>query len=416
MEIKRNQYIEKLKIRKHNGMVKIITGTRRVGKSYLLFTLFKEHLLESLINSQHIIEINLENIDYLELRDPLKLYRYIKNQIVDNDMYYVLLDEIQLVKNFEDVLNGLLTIKNVDVYVTGSNAKYLSKDIITEFRGRGDEIRVYPLSFNEYYSVVGGDKRDALNNYMYYGGLPQILTMVTHEQKSSYLSNLFLKTYLTDIIKRNKITNTNEFEELIDILSSSIGSLTNPQKLSNTFQSEKKVNLSAMTINKYLEYLSDAFLVEKAVRYDIKGKKYINTPAKYYFVDLGLRNARMNFRERIDSHLFENLIYNELKIRGYSIDIGVVVINDKKDDKFLKKQLEIDFVCNKADERIYIQAVHTIPNDEKLETEKRSLLKLKDGFKKIIITLEEGVTHYNDDGILIMNIFDFLLNPEYKDL
>lgn len=413
MEIQRDSYIEKLIIRKHNNMIKIITGIRRCGKSYLLFNLFKNHLLSTGVKLDHIIELSLDDISNKKYRNPENLYNYVKSLIIDDDMYYVLLDEVQMVTGFEDVLNGFLHIKNVDTYVTGSNAKFLSKDIITEFRGRGDQIHIYPLSFNEFYSYVQGDKSIALRNYMYYGGLPQIVAMVTHEQKQSYLMNLFLETYITDIINRNNVKNDKEMQELLNVLSSSIGSLTNPKKLSDTFKSVKHVDISSPTIKNYLDYFMDSFLIDKALRYDIKGKKYIDTPSKYYFTDLGLRNARLNFRQIEDTHLLENVIYNELKVRGFSVDVGIVTISEKDTNgKQVRKQLEVDFVCNKADVRYYIQSVLSIPDREKLVQEQRSLININDSFRKIIITNDNVIAHYNEEGILIINIFDFLLNPD----
>lgn len=413
MEIQRDLYIEKLIIRKHNNMIKIITGIRRCGKSYLLFNLFKNHLLSTGVKLDHIIELSLDDISNKKYRNPENLYNYVKSLIIDDDMYYVLLDEVQMVTGFEDVLNGFLHIKNVDTYVTGSNAKFLSKDIITEFRGRGDQIHIYPLSFNEFYSYVQGDKSIALRNYMYYGGLPQIVAMVTHEQKQSYLMNLFLETYITDIINRNNVKNDEEMQELLNVLSSSIGSLTNPKKLSDTFKSVKHVDISSPTIKNYLDYFMDSFLIDKALRYDIKGKKYIDTPSKYYFTDLGLRNARLNFRQIEDTHLLENVIYNELKVRGFSVDVGIVTISEKDTNgKQVRKQLEVDFVCNKADVRYYIQSVLSIPDREKLVQEQRSLININDSFRKIIITNDNVIAHYNEEGILIINIFDFLLNPD----
>lgn len=413
MEIQRDLYIEKLIIRKHNNMIKIITGIRRCGKSYLLFNLFKNHLLSTGVKLDHIIELSLDDISNKKYRNPENLYNYVKSLIIDDDMYYVLLDEVQMVTGFEDVLNGFLHIKNVDTYVTGSNAKFLSKDIITEFRGRGDQIHIYPLSFNEFYSYVQGDKSIALRNYMYYGGLPQIVAMVTHEQKQSYLINLFLETYITDIINRNNVKNDKEMQELLNVLSSSIGSLTNPKKLSDTFKSVKHVDISSPTIKNYLDYFMDSFLIDKALRYDIKGKKYIDTPSKYYFTDLGLRNARLNFRQIEDTHLLENVIYNELKVRGFSVDVGIVTISEKDTNgKQVRKQLEVDFVCNKADVRYYIQSVLSIPDREKLVQEQRSLININDSFRKIIITNDNVIAHYNEEGILIINIFDFLLNPD----
>lgn len=413
MEIKRDLYLQKLIDRKNNGMVKVITGLRRVGKSYLLFTLFKKHLLESGIAESNIIQINLDDINYLEYRKPLKLYNYIKSKIVDKNMYFVMLDEVQFVENFETVLNSLLHIANVDVYVTGSNAKFLSKDIITEFRGRGDQVHLYPLSFGEYYAAFGGDRTAAFTQYITYGGLPQVATMVSHEQKKTYLENLFEETYIKDIVNRHNIKQEGDLKELLNILSSSIGNLTNPNKLSNTFRSVKQSKISPITIDKYLEYLIDSFLINKAMRFDIKGKKYIETPCKYYFSDLGLRNARINFRQTEITHLMENAIYNELIACGYSVDVGVVTTAVKNgNDSVVRKQLEVDFVCNKYDQRIYIQSAYTLSDAAKLAQEQNSLNKINDSFKKIIITFDPVATHYNENGYYIMNIFDFLLNPQ----
>ena len=410
MEIKRDVYIKQLIERKHNNMIKVLTGIRRCGKSYLLFNLFKEHLLLTGVKIDHIIELSLDNIEYKKYRDPDQLYNYVKNLIIDKDMYYVFLDEVQMVKDFEDVLNGFLHIKNIDVYVTGSNAKFLSKDIVTEFRGRGDQIHVYPLSFKEYYSISNKSEVAALKDYIYYGGLPQTVSMVNHTQKQSYLNNLLLETYISDILNRNNLKNEAELSELLDILASYIGSLTSTKKLVDTFKSVRNSSISIPTINNYLNYFIDSFLIDKAIRYDIKGKKYIDTPSKFYFVDLGLRNARLNFRQLEENHLLENLIYNELKIRGFLVDVGEVTINTKDtNDKQIRKRLEVDFVCNKADERYYIQFAFTLPDKEKMEQEKRSLMRIKDSFQKIIITKDDVITHYNQDGILILNIFDFLL-------
>ncbi len=412
MEIQRDTYLQKLILRKHNGMIKVITGIRRSGKSYLLFTIFKNHLLMSGVDPSHIIELNFDSFENEKYRDPTEAYSYLKGRIVDHQMYYFLLDEIQLLNKFESILNSFLRLPNVDIYVTGSNAKFLSKDVITEFRGRGDQVHVSPLSFSEFYSIHLGDKNSALRDYMYYGGLPQIAMMTTHEQKQSYLNNLFLETYISDILNRNHMKNDAELEEILDILSSSIGSLTNPNKLSHTFQSVKQVRISAPTIKKYIDYLMDSFLIDRALRYDIKGKKYIDTPSKYYFTDLGLRNSRLNFRQMEETHSLENIIYNELKLRGYSVDVGIVTISEKDESgKLIRKQLEVDFVCNKADVRYYIQSALSIPDKEKLYQEQRPFLSIPDSFRKIIITKDNIITHYNEDGVLMMNIFDFLLNP-----
>ena len=413
MEIKRDLYLKKLIARKNNGMIKVVTGLRRAGKSYLLFTLFKKHLLESGADESHIIQVNLDDINDLPYRDPLELYRYVKSRIADKRTYFVLLDEVQFVKNFETVLNSLLHLENTDVYVTGSNAKFLSKDIITEFRGRGDQIHLFPLSFSEYYAACGGDRTAAFTQYMTYGGLPQIAVMTSHEQKKTYLENLFEETYLKDIVNRHNIRQESDLKELLNILSSSIGSLTNPNKLSNAFKSVKQSRISPITIDKYLDFLIDSFLISRAARFDIKGKKYIETPHKYYFTDLGLRNARINFRQTEITHLMENAIFNELVCRGFSVDVGVITAAEKTaTDSVVKKQLEVDFVCNKFDQRIYIQSAYTLSNAEKLTQEQKSLSKINDSFRKIILTFDPVVTHYNENGFCIMNIFDFLLDPD----
>ena len=412
MEIKREIYLKKLINRMHNGMIKVITGMRRCGKSYLLFNLFYDYLISIGVKEDHIIKLALDNIKNKKYRNPEELYNFVESKIADDDMYYVLLDEVQFVEEFEDVLNGFLHIKNVDTYVTGSNAKFLSKDIITEFRGRGDQVHIFPLSFKEFFSVSNEDKYNAFNNYMIYGGLPFISTLKTHEQKTTYLKNILEETFIKDIIDRNKIQRTEEFEELIDILSSSIGSLTNPLKLENTFKSVKHLKLSAQTITSYINYLQDAFMISKARRYDVKGRSYIDSPFKYYFSDLGLRNARLNFRQIEESHALENIIYNELLLRGYSVDVGVVTTYaaTSNNPSRSKKNLEVDFICNFADRRIYIQSALSLPNKEKIEQEQNSLKNINDSFKKIIITKDCSFTHYNDDGILIMNLFDFLLD------
>ncbi len=408
MQIKRNLFLNKLISRKHNGMIKVITGIRRCGKSYLLFNLFKEHLLFEGIQPSHIIEIAFDDFANKPYRDPNVLYPFVKSLIKDQDMYYILLDEVQLLAEFEDVLNGFLRIPNVDIYVTGSNAKFLSKDVISEFRGRGDQVYITPLLFSEFLSVYHGDQYQALTDYMNYGGLPLVTTLLSHEQKDAYLKSVFEETYIKDIVNRNKIRNIFEFKELLDILSSSIGSLSSVSKLAHTFKSMKNISISPNTIQTYIEYLEDAFLISKANRYDVKGKKYIDSPCKYYFSDMGLRNARLNFRQVEDTHAMENIIYNELIARGYSVDVGV--INSFENDK--RKQLEIDFVCNLVSKRIYIQSTLTIPDQKKLDQEQKSLLHIQDSFKKIIIVKDVITTHYNDDGILLMSIYDFLLNPD----
>ena len=412
MVIKRDFYLSKLIQHKKNGMVKIITGIRRCGKSYLLFKLFRDHLLESGIKEDHIISIALDDFGNRKLQNPDELYNYVKSQIVDNEDYYILLDEIQLVPEFESVINGFMHIPNADIYVTGSNSKFLSSDIITEFRGRGDEIRVYPLNFSEFYSVYGGDFDKAWIMYCNYGGMPLCLSMETVADKAKYLTSLFDTTYLADIINRNNLRGNVEINELTDVLASSIGSLTNPLKLSNTFASTKNVKLSANTISSYLNYLQDSFLIERAVRYDIKGKKYINTPAKYYFVDLGLRNARLSFRQQEYTHIMENVIYNELRLRGYSVDVGVVENVEKENGVSVRKTLEVDFVVNLGNRRYYIQSAYSIPSEEKMAQEQASLLSINDAFRKIIIVNQPIMSGYNEQGILMLSLKDFLMNPE----
>ncbi|GHT57937.1 ATPase [Bacteroidia bacterium] len=412
MKIERDIHLNKLIARKHNGMIKVVTGIRRSGKSYLLFTLFHNYLKGKGVDENHIIKVDLEDRRRKALRNPDELLAFIDAKIMDEQMYYVLLDEVQLVKEFEDVLNSFLKIRNVDVYVTGSNAKFLSKDVITEFRGRGDEVKIYPLCFREFMSAKPENNREVmLMEYMTYGGLPQTVTMETSAQKEDYLKGLFTHTYLKDIKERYKIKHDDDLGELINVIASSIGGLTNPLKLQNTFKSVKKSSLSFDTIKHYLDLLQDAFLLEKAVRYDIKGKKYIDTPAKYYFEDLGLRNARLNFRQTEQTHLMENLIYNELRLRGLSVDVGQVVVNTKDGNGVSqRKQLEVDFVCNRGFKRYYIQSALALPTQEKIEQEFDSLLHITDSFQKIVITGGLTPTYQNDDGIIVMNIFDFLLN------
>ena len=414
MEIARDFYLQKLIDHKQNGLVKIITGVRRCGKSYLLFTLFYKHLLSEGIPENHIIRVSLEDYGNKQLLNPDELYSFIKTQIRDNAPYYILLDEIQLVTDFESVVNGFLHVPNVDVYVTGSNSKFLSSDIITEFRGRGDEIRVYPLNFAEYYSAINPITpfNKAWLQYATYGGMPLCFTMKSEADKTKYLRDLFATTYLADIINRNNLRGNAEINELTDILASSIGSLTNPLKLSNAFNSQKSLKLSANTISTYISYLQDSFLIDKAVRYDIKGKKYINTPSKYYFVDMGLRNARLSFRQQEYNHIMENVVYNELTLRGYSVDIGVVETNLKVNGASQRKQLEVDFVANIGSRRYYIQCAYRMPGEEKSRQEQASLLGINDAFKKVIIVGDEVLTGYNEQGILIASLSDFLLDPE----
>ena len=412
MEIKRDHYLNKLIGHKKNGLVKIVTGIRRCGKSYLLFKLFRDHLISSGVKEDHIISVALDDYGNKHLLDPDELYRHVKNSMTDDGDYYILLDEIQLVKDFESVVNGFLHIPGADVYVTGSNSKFLSSDVVTEFRGRGDEVRVYPLNFSEFYSAYGGDFDSAWLMFCNYGGMPLCLSMRTQEDKGKYLTNLFETTYLADIINRNNLRGNAEINELTDILASSIGSLTNPLKLSAAFGSTKRVKLSAGTISVYLGYLQDAFLIEKALRFDIKGKKYINTPAKYYFVDMGLRNARLSFRQQEYTHIMENVIYNELRARGYSVDVGVVETVGKENGVSLRKSLEVDFVVNSGDRRYYIQSAYNIPSEEKLKREQASLLSINDAFRKLIIVDRPILSGYNEQGIIMLSLKDFLLDPE----
>ena len=409
--------LNKLISKKHNGLIKVVTGMRRCGKSYLLFNLFKEYLVNEGVNENHIIEIAFDSFENRKYRDPEVLFPYLMEKIADKEMYYVLLDEVQMLDDFESVLNSLGRKKNVDVYVTGSNAKFLSKDIITEFRGRGDEVHMYPLTYSEFMSVYDGDKQEGWRDYVLFGGIPLVLGFETADQKSDFLKSLFEETYISDITGRNNIRNKAELEELLNILSSAIGSLTNPSKLTVTFKSVKNKAISKETIIKYIDYLKDSFLIDSAIRYDIKGKKYINTPSKYYFTDLGLRNARLNFRQVEETHAMENIIFNELKVRGYNVDVGVVVMNEvDKNGKKIRKQLEVDFVCNKGSKRFYIQSAYALPDKEKMEQEQRSLVNTGDGFKKIIITKDAVAPLYNDEGILVMSVYDFLLNPDSMEI
>ena len=417
MEIARDLYLTKLKNKKNNKLIKIITGLRRSGKSYLLDPIFKNSLIADGVREDHIIKVDLDSIENRDLTsDGLNLYNYIMNKIKDNEMYYILLDEIQKVKDFESVLNSFLRKNNLDVYVTGSNSKFLSTDIITEFRGRGDEIRVYPLSFSEFYNAYK-DKRSALKDYMTYGGMPYTLYLKDSEEKSQYLNDLFKNTYLNDIVERNKIQREDILEIIINMLSSSVGSLTNPKKLCDTFISNGYADINRNTINSYVQYLQDAFLINKVERYDIKGKKYITTPSKYYFTDIGLRNARLNFRQQEEDYLMENIIYNELLVRGYNVDVGVIERFEKDStDKTIRKQLEVDFVCNQSSKRYYIQSAFAIPNKEKMEQEQKSLININDSFKKIIIVKDDINLWRNEEGILIISLEEFLLNPNSLDL
>ena len=426
MDIKRDYYLSKLINRIGNGQVKVITGVRRCGKSFLLNNLFYDYLLGTGVPEDHVIRFafdsaeDLESIgeDIVELQqenkkvDPKKFMNYIKSKCVDNDKYYLLLDEVQLMDSFESVLNGYLRKRNMDLFVTGSNAKFLSKDIITEFSGRGDEIHMYPLSFAEFMSVFPGDKYEGLSQYMTYGGIPLVVLSKDDSDKTDLLSNLYSEIYISDIVKRHKVRNKGELEDLLNIMSSSIGTLTNPEKLQRTFKTVKHSRITGPTIQKYLEYLEDSFLLEAATRYDIKGRKYIETPQKYYFSDLGLRNARINFRQIEPTHSMENVIYNELKMRGYNVDVGVVpVVETGETGKQQRKQLEIDFVCNKGSSRYYIQSAYSLPDEEKRVQEMRPFGKVKDSFKRIVITGDLIPPHYDEEGILMINVYDFLLDP-----
>lgn len=416
MVIQRDDYLNQLISKQGNGLIKVITGIRRCGKSYLLFHLFVSYLKKQGVKDDHILQMSFDTYENEIYQDPAVFYPYIRGKIKDDQRYYILLDEVQLLKDFEAVLNSFSRLPNVDLYVTGSNAKFLSHDVITEFRGRGDEIHMYPLTFKEYMSAYDGDQYSGWTNYALYGGLPLILSYPTPSEKIAFLKNICTETYLRDILERNKIRNKAELEELLFILSSSIGSLTSPAKLSKSFQSIKNKTISVNTIKRYIDYFKDSFLVDSAIRYDIKGKKYIDTPSKYYFTDMGIRNAMLNFRQNEESHTMENIIFNELKARGYAVDVGVVTWNAKNSSGAnVRKQYEIDFVCNFGSKRYYIQSAFDVPNEQKKEQEQRSLLMIPDGFKKIIITKDALAPLYNEDGILSMNIFDFLLNKNSLD-
>ena len=412
-EIKRDTYLNKLINKKENNLIKIITGVRRCGKSYLLDPLFKNHLIQSGVSEDHIIKIELDKEENKQYCDSHKLNKYIKSQIKDKKMYYILLDEIQLVENFEGVLNSLLYERNLDVYVTGSNSKFLSTDIITEFRGRGDEIKVLPLSFSEYVSAFDGDNRQAWNEYIMYGGLPLILSKKTDEEKSKYLKDLFDHTYIKDIIERNNIQRVDVLDAIINMLASAVGSLTNPKKLYDTFVSSGEKEISANTVNSYIKHIEDSFIVNKSERYDVKGKKYIQTPQKYYFSDIGLRNARLNFRQQEENHLMENIIYNELIIRGYNVDVGVVEVRDENKSR---KQLEVDFVCNLGNKRYYVQSALNLDTREKTIQEERPLMNINDNFKKIIVVKDDIKHWFTEEGILVVGIQEFLLDKNSLDL
>ena len=415
--IERKKYLEELVSLQNNGMIKAITGMHRCGKSFLLFEIFTSYLEKNGVAPDHIIKVDLENYKNRAMRNPDNLYAYVESRIIDGGMYYILLDEVQMLDNFEDVLNGFLKMRNVDVYVTGSNAKFLSKDIITEFRGRGFEVKMYPLSFSEFMSAYSGSVQAGFNEYMLYGGLPQILSYTSEEQKVRFLKTLFDETYIKDIKDRHDIRKDDDLEELINIMASGIGALTNPNKLANTFRSEKKSVISYDTVKDYIDYLCDSFLIEKSTRYDIKGKRYINSPYKYYFMDLGLRNARINFRQSEKSHLMENLIYNELRVRGFNVDVGVVpVVTKDKDGKQQRSNLEVDFICNLGSRRYYIQSAYRMESEEKREQERASLLKVDDSFKKIIIIGEESPVIRDEAGITTISIYDFLLKDNSLEL
>ncbi|MCB6992169.1 ATP-binding protein [bacterium 210820-DFI.6.37] len=417
MDIKRDKYLNDLINRMHNGMIKVVTGIRRCGKSYLLFNIFKRYLLEQGINESHIITIELDKRSNKKYRDPDVILEYIESLIKDNEQYYIMLDEVQMLDEFEEVLNSLLHISNADIYVTGSNSKFLSKDVITEFRGRGDEIHIYPLTFKEFMEGYDGDMYRGWAEYVIYGGLPLTVTMKTEEQKITYLTNLFAETYLKDIIERHNIEKIQELEDLINILASAMGSLTNPPKIQATFKSAIQSSISQNTIRQYIEHLEDAFLINKANRYNVKGRKSIGSPLKYYFEDVGLRNARLGFRQVEETHLMENVIYNELRSRGYSVDVGVV--EKRTTDaagKSVRKQLEIDFVANLGSKRYYIQSAFSMPTEEKRVQEKASLINVNDSFKKIIIVKDIVNVTRDEDGITTMSIYDFLLKENSLEL
>ncbi len=418
MVIKRDNYLNKLIRKENNGLIKVITGLRRSGKSYLLFNMYYNYLVDKGVKRSHIIDIALDDRANKELRNPDNMLKFVKDKILDDELHYILLDEVQYMDEFEEVLNSLMHIKNVDIYVTGSNSKFLSSDVITEFRGRGDEIHVYPLSFSEFTSAYEGSIEEAWDEYYNYGGMPLILSQKTEEEKEEYLKSLFEKVYLSDILERHKkIKNRIELDEVLDILSSAIGSLTNPLKLSNTFKSEKSKIISDKTISRYIEYFEDSFLINKTKRYDIKGKKYINSPYKYYFEDIGLRNARLNFRQTEENHVMENIIYNELKIRGYNVDIGVVSVYDMdKNGKTVLKNYEVDFIATQGSKKYYIQSAFSITNTDKLKQENNSLVNINDSFKKIIVVKDNIKPRRDDNGITTIGIYNFLLDENSLNL
>lgn len=410
MIIDRNKYLSRLLDSRLNGLVKIVTGIRRSGKSFLLFNIFKQRLLNEGVDAGHIIEMQFDDFANKRYRVPEVFYNYVKERIKDGRVYYIILDEVQLLGDFEDVLNGLMHIENVDIYVTGSNARFLSKDIVTEFRGRGLQIHISPLSFTELMTFYNGSKEDALEHYLRYGGLPQVALQPNDEYRSTVLKDLLKETYIIDILERNRVKNSAELEELLAMLASGIGGLTNPQKLSNTFKTVKNVSIGAPTLKSYIDYFCDAFLVEQVNRYDVKGKRYIGTPLKYYFSDLGLRNALLNFRQVGKTHLMENLIYNELRGRGYNVDVGVVPYNGKNAQGVsFRKQLEVDFVCNKGSQRLYVQSALALPTQEKIDQETKSLRRIDDGFQKMVVVGDHTIGSHDESGILFINIYDFLM-------
>ena len=410
MIIDRNKYLSRLLDSRLNGLVKIVTGIRRSGKSFLLFNIFKQRLLNEGVDAGHIIEMQFDDFANKRYRVPEVFYNYVKERIKDGRVYYIILDEVQLLGDFEDVLNGLMHIENVDIYVTGSNARFLSKDIVTEFRGRGLQIHISPLSFAELMTFYNGSKEDALEHYLRYGGLPQVALQPNDEYRSTVLKDLLKETYIIDILERNRVKNSAELEELLAMLASGIGGLTNPQKLSNTFKTVKNVSIGAPTLKSYIDYFCDAFLVEQVNRYDVKGKRYISTPLKYYFSDLGLRNALLNFRQVGKTHLMENLIYNELRGRGYNVDVGVVPYNGKNAQGVsFRKQLEVDFVCNKGSQRLYVQSALALPTQEKIDQETKSLRRIDDGFQKMVVVGDHTIGSHDENGILFINIYDFLM-------
>ena len=413
MEFERFNYLNQLVARMNNGMIKVVTGIRRCGKSYLLFILFKRYLLERGVAASHIIEIVLDSIADEELRDPKTCWQFIRERIEDDETYYVLLDEVQFMPRFEEVLNGLLRIENVDVYVTGSNSRFLSSDIVTEFRGRGDEVRVYPLSFAEYHTALGGDYEDDWNEYLCYGGMPQAALLSDEQQRARYLKNSFSNVYLKDVVERNRIQNTDELGTLVDVLASGIGSPSNPTKIANTFKSERRLAYSNKTVSRHIDYLEESFLISKASRYDIKGRRYIGANLKYYFTDVGLRNARLNFRQQDPTHIMENIVYNELLVRGYNVDVGIVdTYGNNSAGKRVRKQLEVDFVINKGSQRYYIQVAYDMSSDEKQEQELSSLRSISDSFKKIVIVNGTMKPWRNDEGFVFMGMKHFLLNED----